>query len=213
MFAGDANYHIGEDYRRCCTSIAWIGEGLAARIMHAEKLWDHDAFFDYVDRWMTEPDAGNVASIKAATGLDYSADWEREGQAWDAFVEDMWTAYRNNLPPTGVALAQGEPDGFRLYQNYPNPFNPATVIRYAIPGAWGLGLGTSYVRLVVYDLLGREVAVLVNEQKAPGNYVVTFSAKSASAPGGNAAGLAGGVYFYRLTAGNFVQTHKMVLAR
>jgi hypothetical protein len=69
------------------------------------------------------------------------------------------------------------------------------------------------VRLVVYDLLGREVAVLVNEQKAPGNYVVTFSAKSASVPGGNAAGLAGGVYFYRLTAGNFVQTHKMVLAR
>jgi hypothetical protein len=90
-----------------------------------------------------------------------------------------------------------------LEQNYPNPFNPATVIRYAIPGAGGQGLGTSNVRLVVYDLLGREVAVLVNEKKVPGSYEVTF----------DGAGLASGVYFYRLTAGSFVQTHKMLLIR
>ena len=99
-FAGDADYHIGEDYRRCCTSIAWVGEALSARMMHAEDLWNHPAFFDYVDRWMTENDASAVATIKASTGLDYSADWERQGQAWDSFVDDMWAAYRNNLPPT-----------------------------------------------------------------------------------------------------------------
>jgi hypothetical protein len=90
-----------------------------------------------------------------------------------------------------------------LEQNYPNPFNPATVIRYAIPGAGGWGLGTSRVRLVVYDLLGQEVAVLVDENKAPGNYEVTF----------NGAGLASGMYLYRLTADNFVQTRAMLLLR
>jgi hypothetical protein len=93
------------------------------------------------------------------------------------------------------------PLSFALEQNYPNPFNPATVIRYAIVGARGQGQGTSYVRLVVYDLLGREVVMLVNENKAPGNYEVTF----------DAAGLASGVYFYRLSSGNFVQTRKMLL--
>jgi endo-1,4-beta-xylanase len=93
------------------------------------------------------------------------------------------------------------PPAFALYQNYPNPFNPATVIRYAIRGARGWGLGTSYVRLVVFDLLGREVAVLVNELKQPGTYTVTW----------DAGGVASGVYFYRLQAGSFVDVKEMLL--
>jgi hypothetical protein len=109
-----------------------------------------------------------------------------------------------------------------LFQNYPNPFNAATVIRYAIPGARGQGLGASRVRLAVYDLLGREVAVLVNENKAPGNYEVVFSAKGGSASGGNAANFASGMYFYRLQvrsldsesgAGPSVDVKKLVLVR
>jgi hypothetical protein len=95
------------------------------------------------------------------------------------------------------------PTAFALDQNFPNPFNPSAVIRYAVAGARGQGLGTSHVRLVVYDLLGREVAVLVDENKAPGNYEVTFSA----------ANLASGVYFCRLVAGEFVAVRKMTLAR
>jgi photosystem II stability/assembly factor-like uncharacterized protein len=88
------------------------------------------------------------------------------------------------------------PVRFSLSQNYPNPFNPKTAIRYQVSGV-------SDVKLVVYDLLGREVAVLVNEKKAAGNYEVSF----------DGARLASGVYFYRLTAGSFVQSRKMILLK
>ena len=83
-----------------------------------------------------------------------------------------------------------------LSQNFPNPFNPTTIIRYQLPQ-------TGDVRMVVCDLLGQEVAMLVNEKKVPGSYEVKF----------NASGLASGVYLYRLQAGDFVQTKKLVLVR
>ncbi len=88
------------------------------------------------------------------------------------------------------------PVTFSLSQNYPNPFNPTTGVRFQVPGA-------SDVKLVVYDILGREVATLVNERKAAGRYEVKF----------DGSGLASGVYIYRLTAGSFVQTRKMILLR
>jgi photosystem II stability/assembly factor-like uncharacterized protein len=97
-----------------------------------------------------------------------------------------------------------------LQQNFPNPFNPTTSIGYTV-AAVSLPAGQagsqrsadSRVRLAVYDLLGREVAVLVNEKKAPGNYEVQF----------NASGLASGIYFYRLMADGFIQTRKMQLLK
>jgi hypothetical protein len=92
---------------------------------------------------------------------------------------------------------------FMLSQNYPNPFNPSTRIKYTVGGAGNQGPGASNTRLVVYDLLGREVAVLVNEKKAPGSYEVEF----------DASGLASGVYMYRLTAGSFIQTRKMLVIK
>jgi hypothetical protein len=99
------------------------------------------------------------------------------------------------------------PDGFRLEQNYPNPFNPTTGIRFHVPASQGRAqagaAGSSHVKLSVYDMLGREVAVLVDERKAPGSYTVEF----------NASRLASGVYLYRLAAGSFVETRKMVLTR
>ena len=93
------------------------------------------------------------------------------------------------------------PQVFALQQNYPNPFNPATNIAFDLPvGNW--------VTLTVYDLLGREVKTLVNEQKTPGRYLVKWD-------GTNSAGIpaASGVYLYRLKAGEFVQTRKMLLMR
>jgi hypothetical protein len=95
------------------------------------------------------------------------------------------------------------PGMFCLEQNYPNPFNPLTIIKFTIGGNRGQGIGVSGVSLVVYDILGRQVAVLVNEKKAPGSYEVTF----------DASGLASGVYFYRMTAGQFVQTRKMLVVK
>jgi hypothetical protein len=98
---------------------------------------------------------------------------------------------------TGVpAVERSVPPGYGLDQNYPNPFNPNSNIRYQISEF-------RYVKLAVYDLLGREVAVLVNEKKAPGSYEVTFDGSA----------LATGVYFYRLAAGEYVGCRKMVLMK
>jgi hypothetical protein len=66
--------------------------------MHAEGSWAHDAFFDYVDRWMFENDGDFVKQIKAATGKDFDKDWARQGQCWDTFVNEMWAKYRTTLP-------------------------------------------------------------------------------------------------------------------
>jgi len=88
------------------------------------------------------------------------------------------------------------PTVFHLDQNYPNPFNPSTTIKYELPQS-------SVVRLSVYDMLGREVSVLVNESKDAGVHEVRF----------DGSGLASGFYLYRLQAGNYVGTKKLLLLR
>ncbi len=93
-----------EGYRRANTSGAWIGQALAARLMHVEDVWNHDAFFAYVDRWMTEDDAPFVEEIKKAGGPDYTGvergRFGRQSHVWGPkFVRQMWETYRNNLPP------------------------------------------------------------------------------------------------------------------
>jgi hypothetical protein len=85
----------GESYRRCCTSLAWVGQGLAARLMGAEASWNHPPFFSYVDRWMDPTgDASATQAIFDRTGWDFRASWAAQGQAWDSLVEEMWAAYR-----------------------------------------------------------------------------------------------------------------------
>ena len=103
--------NTSEAYRRCCTSVGWVAQALVLRLMHAEEAWGHDAFFDYVDRWMYEDDAEFVKVIREATGNDHNKDWARQGQAWDAFVNEMWAKHRPVLPaPTdGWKLRHGEP--------------------------------------------------------------------------------------------------------
>ncbi len=98
---------------------------------------------------------------------------------------------------TGVAEASTvRPDRWVLHQNYPNPFNPATTIRFTLPQA-------GHVTLKVFDVLGREVATLVDEKLAAGDHAVVFEASD----------LSNGVYFYRLTAGAFTQIRKAVLIK
>jgi hypothetical protein len=93
------------------------------------------------------------------------------------------------------------PNVFYLQQNYPNPLNPRTTIRYEIPGQ---ALNDNIlVVLKVYDILGNEIATLVNEEKPAGSYEVEF----------NGTGLTSGTYFYKLQAGSFAETKKMVLLR
>jgi len=107
-----------------------------------------------------------------------------------------------DIAPDEIALA----DKFELMQNYPNPFNPSTKI------SWHSTVG-SWQSLKVYDVLGNEVATLVDEYKPAGRFEIEFSAKGGSAAGGNAYSLPSGVYFYRLQAENYVETKKMILLK
>ena len=88
------------------------------------------------------------------------------------------------------------PDNFLLSQNYPNPFNPRTEISYEVPAA-------KLVKLTVYNILGKEMAELVNERQSPGKYKVSFDASN----------LTSGVYFYTLSTDNFTETKRMILLK
>ncbi len=106
------------------------------------------------------------------------------------------TYYLNRGGEGGDAIHNGEIYTYELKQNYPNPFNPVTNIQFQVPSL-------KFVKLAVYDMLGREVTLLVNEVKNPGKYIVSFDASS----------LSSGVYFYRMTSGDFSETKKLVLVK
>jgi ligand-binding sensor domain-containing protein len=108
--------------------------------------------------------------------------------AWKRPVDEMIASVGSN--------GHGFPLRFELSQNYPNPFNPSTTISYDLPQR-------AHVTLKIFDILGREVAVLVDEEKQAGSYSVRW----------NALHVASDVYFYRLEAGSFVQTKKLVLMK
>ena len=98
---------------------------------------------------------------------------------------------------TGIAEEKNQlPVKFELQQNYPNPFNPTTVISFQLPAY-------SHVKLIVYDVIGREIATLVNENKPAGNYTIQFNANK----------LTSGVYFCRMESGSFSQTKKLLLLK
>ncbi|MBK8550669.1 MAG: T9SS type A sorting domain-containing protein [Ignavibacteria bacterium] len=107
----------------------------------------------------------------------------------------VFLRYGNSI---GISLTNTQvPTAFKLEQNYPNPFNPTTSINFSIPTS-------SEVSLKVYDAIGKEVSVLVNEFKSAGNYTVDFTAGS---------GLNSGVYFYTLNADEFTLTKKLMLLK
>jgi len=108
-------------------------------------------------------------------------------------------SYFENQSITGTKKEETAiPTNYFLYQNYPNPFNPSTTISYQIPAK-------SFVTLKVYDILGNEVAVLVNEWKETGSYIAQFTTSGKQ--------LASGMYFYTLTAGKFTDTKKLILLK
>lgn len=93
-------------------------------------------------------------------------------------------------------LTVGLPDRYELGQNYPNPFNPKTIIYFQLPMS-------NYVKLIVYDVMGREVATLVNEQLNSGTYEIEWDASDYPS----------GIYFYTLSTGNFTETKRMVMIK
>lgn len=115
-------------------------------------------------------------------------------------VNDQATILNVKLRPitTGITGTNEIPNKFMLYQNYPNPFNPATKIRFDISGS-----SAAKTFLYVYDILGREVATLVNEQLSPGTYKVNFDGSNYPS----------GIYFYKLITGEYSAVNKMILLK
>ncbi len=110
------------------------------------------------------------------------------------FLADYKTG--NEVSVTSIGDKENIPLSFELKQNYPNPFNPSTIIKYQIPQ-------NGFVTLKVYDILGNEVATLINKQQQAGVYQVNY----------NASKLSSGIYFYQLKTGSYVDTKKMILLR
>jgi hypothetical protein len=122
-----------------------------------------------------------------------TSDGNTLGSGW--WVDDIkLTNYC--LATVGVPGISNIPKTFAVAQNYPNPFNPSTVIKYQLPK-------TSFVTIKVFDVLGKEVSSLVNEQKEPGYYEAVFEGSK----------LSSGLYFYKIEAGDFVETKKMMLIK
>lgn len=137
--------------------------------------------------WRSTGLPGNyVTSFAASNGKLFAA--TMFNTVWERPISDILTGTNNRT--------DNVPTAFVLSQNYPNPFNPATMINYQLPM-------NSHVTLKIYDVLGREVKTLVNERQSAGTHSVRF----------DGSGLSSGVYFYRLTAGHYSITRKLVLMK
>jgi hypothetical protein len=144
----------------------------------------------------TSPDAPGIGGDYAQP-IDGRSAYFTTTSGWTAItnVDLMVRAFMTGQP-TSVGNEKSLPKEFALLQNFPNPFNPATKIGYQLPAR-------SQVSLKVFDVLGREVATLVNEEKQAGAYSALW----------NAHGMASGVYFYKLQAGTYTETKKLMLLR
>jgi hypothetical protein len=115
-----------EGYRRCCCSLAWIGQALTILLLNGRELWGHDAFFDYCDRWMTEKDDATIQSkLTAACGGVGNA----SGTMWDNFPKYMWIKYRNTAGSVKDIIPLPEVSPERVVVS-PNPVSsgaPCTV--------------------------------------------------------------------------------------
>jgi hypothetical protein len=140
-----------------------------------------------IDHSINDADTGIREGIITYSPFNEDQSWNDVSRWLYTWIGGAWTDVEND---ENVVLT------YELEQNYPNPFNPATQIRYTLEQA-------SNVTLRVYDMLGREVATLINENQNAGRHVVDF----------NASNFASGVYLYRLQAGSFVQVKKMILVK
>jgi len=144
---------------------------------------------DVGNTWIRVNDSafsGASVTAMATTGKYLFAGTQMGG--WRIPIADVITSVRNDRPRV--------PSQYILYQNYPNPFNPTTVIAYRLPVS-------AAVTLTVFDILGREITTLVNERQNAGQHSITFDGRNC----------ASGVYFYKLQAGTYSQTKKLILLK
>ncbi len=133
--------------------------------------------------------------LNLAVGGNWPGDPDATTTFPQKYVIDYIRVYQQ--VPSGVKNVESQkPSTFVLNQNYPNPFNPSTTIRYSIPSSGN-------VKLVVYNIIGQTVKTLVDKEQSAGSYNVNF----------NAAGLSSGIYFYKLSAGNYTSIKKMIVLK
>ncbi len=183
-----------------------IGEGLTFVLYSTIHARSHDQISAHDADATPFLQAGTSGSIIVGLRADptgYRVVYSSVGlEQMPAIVRDSVTArsirwlMENVVVGTNQDGFEIQPGTYSLGQNYPNPFNPTTRIKYSIPEA-------SHTSLKIYDILGNEVADLVNQDKQAGTYQVEF----------NAASLSSGVYFYKLTSGSFIQTKKMIVLK
>ena len=181
----------------------------------ADSTWKHnyEIVFNYdekdrilemgTDSWFHYNSDGNLDST-VLTHITSSGILANKGTLVDSYGNHIVLPdyqgenhfYYSKLIITGIKEEKLNDNAFVLSQNYPNPFNPATTITYSLPK-------NSFVILKIYDLLGREITTLVNEEKQSGTYKVTWNAQN----------IPSGVYFYKIIASNYSKTNKMILLR
>ena len=138
---------------------------------------------------------------------------DRRNGNYDIYASLVDTSGRLAGTPVNVDNQENPPLTFQLYQNFPNPFNPTTKIKFTIPSRPEYYSVPQIVTLKVYDVLGNEVATLVDEYRPAGSYEVEFDATGLSSGISARDGCASGVYFYKLQAGSFIETKKMLVIR
>ena len=159
--------------------------------------WTSPRFYNKtVGSWTKEAiDISAIAGGSAALKIRFSMISNGATTADGIYIDDIrLTGY--NVTPTGIVLNNEIPVEYSLSQNYPNPFNPSTVINYQVKNQ-------DFVSLKVFDMLGKEVVTLVNENQTAGNYSVSFDGSR----------LSSGLYYYKIQSGDFTDTKKMLLIK
>jgi len=188
-----------------CSEGDWFGTGSYCMFIDTATILNYRTWTMGIDR--SRPDITVTHKLAMDIGMVYHTKAESEGTWWETTTRTVVYANINGnefgeLVNVKINITSELTD-YNLYLNYPNPFNPSTRIKYQIPEL-------SFVTLKVYDVLGREVASLVNEEKPAGSYEVEFGSRSGRSGIGD---LPSGIYFYRLQAGNFIQNKKMLLMK
>lgn len=170
---------------------------------------------NYVYHWYRNGNESIAEALKKIPKvLPYVKEPNGEGICWAPDSSGYYT-FSEGLHPhlyfyprivTDIMAEEIYPSRFKLEQNYPNPFNPSTTIKYTIPIGNENFRSLQKVTLIVYDILGREVATLVNKEQEPGNYEAQWNARNS-----NGIKVSSGVYLYSLKAGAFISTRKMIL--
>ena len=155
-----------------------------------------------VQQWIQRYNgSGNNIDGATSMAVDLSANVFVTGVSYASASNADYTTIKYSQT-TGISNISSEiPEDFLLSQNYPNPFNPSTKIRFSIPSSGNLYMRS--VQLKIFDILGKEITSLLNQQLQPGSYETDW----------NASDIPGGVYFYRLVSGNFHETKKMILIK